>query len=571
MQDIENLKPREPGPSECCGSGCARCVWDVYFDEYAKWEARRAQSSSEDTPAVPTVFSLSEPSPTGCSSYLGSVVLKYVDFEGEEDDFGVACPSDAVTPLWKEAVVGSAPLAISFPNENASGGGPRDLELVMLRVADGVKVDTSLYSPGDVLELYVPNSAAVVSSLCKHFRLPESRLVQLKASPFVNADCFPPWIPQRRNITVRDLLSYYVDVSSSAYVRKPFLSLLHKCVAEQHLAQRTALQQLSDQHKLLHTEVSTTFPSLLDMLDAFGPYFNASGIPLAKFLEVSAPLRSRKFSIVDVMNAPPVSKDSETTFLICARRIMNERCPSSSPSAPSSAPVLALPTSLEQRFEGHVSHALFSASSSAAAVSSPLWLRRPVLGTSLIPKAFATRPLMLFCGGSGIGPALSVLVAAHKMQTAASDYAHAPQPVPRWLFFSSRSIDEAANILGRHSIVNSAVRATCSRVLLNVSRGGETAIPLPATLREEPITVVAGRMDALLRGSEAQEIYKLFHESKAAILACGPSGFLTSTREALTSVLFPAGAEDDSSVSEQQWKMGEMNGNIVFEDWNQRK
>jgi len=32
--------PEEPGPNECCGSGCPLCVLDLYADELARY--RRA-------------------------------------------------------------------------------------------------------------------------------------------------------------------------------------------------------------------------------------------------------------------------------------------------------------------------------------------------------------------------------------------------------------------------------------------------------------------------------------------------------------------------------------------------
>ncbi|KAJ4963448.1 hypothetical protein NE237_023387 [Protea cynaroides] len=25
--------PEKPDPGDCCGSGCIRCVWDIYYDE----------------------------------------------------------------------------------------------------------------------------------------------------------------------------------------------------------------------------------------------------------------------------------------------------------------------------------------------------------------------------------------------------------------------------------------------------------------------------------------------------------------------------------------------------------
>nr|XP_004509322.1 uncharacterized protein LOC101508710 [Cicer arietinum] len=29
--------PEKPDPGDCCGSGCVRCVWDVYYDELEEY------------------------------------------------------------------------------------------------------------------------------------------------------------------------------------------------------------------------------------------------------------------------------------------------------------------------------------------------------------------------------------------------------------------------------------------------------------------------------------------------------------------------------------------------------
>ncbi|CAH2072537.1 unnamed protein product [Thlaspi arvense] len=29
--------PEKPEPGDCCGSGCVRCVWDVYYDELEEY------------------------------------------------------------------------------------------------------------------------------------------------------------------------------------------------------------------------------------------------------------------------------------------------------------------------------------------------------------------------------------------------------------------------------------------------------------------------------------------------------------------------------------------------------
>ncbi|KAM6077702.1 NADH-cytochrome b5 reductase-like isoform 4-T5 [Theristicus caerulescens] len=37
------LKPQEPSPSQCCGSGCKPCIYDVYEKELAQWERAKAK------------------------------------------------------------------------------------------------------------------------------------------------------------------------------------------------------------------------------------------------------------------------------------------------------------------------------------------------------------------------------------------------------------------------------------------------------------------------------------------------------------------------------------------------
>ncbi|XP_047406611.1 NADH-cytochrome b5 reductase-like isoform X3 [Sciurus carolinensis] len=38
------LRPVEPSPSQCCGSGCSPCVFDLYHRDLARWEAARASN-----------------------------------------------------------------------------------------------------------------------------------------------------------------------------------------------------------------------------------------------------------------------------------------------------------------------------------------------------------------------------------------------------------------------------------------------------------------------------------------------------------------------------------------------
>ncbi|XP_074817789.1 NADH-cytochrome b5 reductase-like isoform X2 [Natator depressus] len=41
--DWLSLMPTEPLPSQCCGSGCKPCVYDVYQKELAQWEEAKAK------------------------------------------------------------------------------------------------------------------------------------------------------------------------------------------------------------------------------------------------------------------------------------------------------------------------------------------------------------------------------------------------------------------------------------------------------------------------------------------------------------------------------------------------
>lgn len=36
-------KPVPPDPGECCGGGCARCVFDVYEEQLERWERECAE------------------------------------------------------------------------------------------------------------------------------------------------------------------------------------------------------------------------------------------------------------------------------------------------------------------------------------------------------------------------------------------------------------------------------------------------------------------------------------------------------------------------------------------------
>ncbi|KAL3031831.1 hypothetical protein AAZX31_02G049600 [Glycine max] len=43
--------PEKPEPGDCCGSGCVRCVWDVYYDELEEYNKRYKQVDPSPKPS----------------------------------------------------------------------------------------------------------------------------------------------------------------------------------------------------------------------------------------------------------------------------------------------------------------------------------------------------------------------------------------------------------------------------------------------------------------------------------------------------------------------------------------
>lgn len=43
-------KPEEPGPEDCCQSGCSLCVWDMYRDNLHEYRVQQAKLKGESPP-----------------------------------------------------------------------------------------------------------------------------------------------------------------------------------------------------------------------------------------------------------------------------------------------------------------------------------------------------------------------------------------------------------------------------------------------------------------------------------------------------------------------------------------
>jgi hypothetical protein len=44
--------PEKPLPGDCCGSGCVRCVWDIYYDEVQDYQKALAAHEAAGVPAA---------------------------------------------------------------------------------------------------------------------------------------------------------------------------------------------------------------------------------------------------------------------------------------------------------------------------------------------------------------------------------------------------------------------------------------------------------------------------------------------------------------------------------------
>ncbi|XP_058093495.1 uncharacterized protein LOC131239681 [Magnolia sinica] len=44
--EVEESPPEKPLPGDCCGSGCVRCVWDLYYEELEDYNNRQKQKKN---------------------------------------------------------------------------------------------------------------------------------------------------------------------------------------------------------------------------------------------------------------------------------------------------------------------------------------------------------------------------------------------------------------------------------------------------------------------------------------------------------------------------------------------
>ncbi|KAG5480620.1 hypothetical protein LSCM1_06324 [Leishmania martiniquensis] len=578
-------RPREPAPGECCGSGCTRCVWDVYYDELARFEEfiagggveEEGSQSSEEEEAV---------------NYIGSVVVKYID-PPTLSKSTVESAGD-----WERAEMKARDF---FPIDrielvacSASPFSPTDPGISVVNLFTSANGRPML--PGDVVEVLVTNShgtqdADDVERLCRALHLDPCAWCELHRSAFVPEDNFPPWLPLQKPLTIGQLLSLYVDISSSSYLlhQNFFQSLLrihHE--SKPPSASSTSTTSPPDPEKVRLLEVCASsdvgtkllrslsqssaplcYPSLVDILEVFS-FVNIS---LSRLLEVSGPLQTRKYSVAkwipDTLPLSPVQ--------LCMREVCARRCANVSSAAAVSADAqriagmlnrAAASTSTDNSdfFFGHTSHPLCcaarSTTESAAATSRRgMYVSFSLFGGSFFAqqlqagctalcnpahvKSLQGRLLLIGCG-TGIAPLISAVT---QLMLRRISSAPGSAPFPCWVFYGARTKAELLY----------------DETLKEALRTGAIAKYEYALSREEDKGKHGRYVTDLVKRNRL--IFSDAVEGTSQVFVCGPAKALQSVRQLFKCDLL-ARPDDDDSVQEQRLLLLEDRGRLNFNIWS---
>lgn len=589
-------RPREPRPGECCGSGCARCVWDVYYDALSQYEAQKgAGDSTDEESSTDEGTETDSDSDDGCAwDYIGAVVLKSLPETGKV--------KAEETLKWVLEDLHTRYLSVSrvqlVRSSGELGGDASSAPIAVLELElPTASFPSSL--PGDVVELLVPNDEALstvdpVGCLCTRLAVNPESMCELHRSPFVPEEHFPPWLPLRQPLTIRQLLTYYVDITSCSYLLHPtfFQSLLR--IHRNHQS-RQAGGQLSDvsadvaeKQRLLEECASPDsgpqifraiqnggkplcFPCLTDVLDVF----SFVRLPLERLLEMSGPLRPRKFSVAGD-KALEEGKGCRCLQL-CLRQVTEDRTryTNSATSAGSAYTLAKLLNEVADRrwrageevsrfFRGHVSFPLTQAAALPGShAACPFFLGTSLLGTTSFAKELrravvdATRAghsprwphVFLIGAGTGIAPLMAAVreLAQHRKGLTSPDTALA---FPCAVIYGARTPAE----LVYHEDLCAAMQAgAISRYTYTLSR-------------EDDAKKGGCHVTDVLRQC-AEEVRRSLLEENGRLFACGPAQMLRSVRQLLQTTILSE-ADDDESVCEQRVLLLADRQQILFDEWS---
>eukprot|EP00667_Euglena_gracilis_P024125 EG_transcript_27552 len=194
-------RPQPPDPGDCCGSGCTRCVWDVYYDALEAFEF----ATANDAPAAARpVNSAERPACVAVVLYDGADSLP----AAPEDVQDFHCRRRLVHVPVREArrlTAADAPKEVITLQLDLTGSG-------------------LYYAPGDALRVHCPNCEAVVHAVLERLGLAANQLLMVKPACTLlgrRAPHYPEWIPERP-MSAAHLLTHYVDLTSA-----PRTGLLH--------------------------------------------------------------------------------------------------------------------------------------------------------------------------------------------------------------------------------------------------------------------------------------------------------------------------------------------------------
>ncbi|CAJ1022112.1 Oxidoreductase-like protein, N-terminal/Oxidoreductase NAD-binding domain containing protein, putative [Leishmania lindenbergi] len=578
-------RPRKPAPGECCGSGCTRCVWDTYYDELARFEEFIAGGGDEEEG---TQSSEEEE----IVNYIGTVVMKYID-----------PPTSSVSTTrfpdeWERAEMkarGFFPIdRIELVSCSTPSFSPADPGISIINLFTSAKGKAML--PGDVVEVLVTNShgtqdANDVERLCKALHLDPCAWCELHRSPFVPEDNFPPWLPLQKPLMLGQLLSVYVDISSSSYLLQHsfFASLLRVYNDSKsssasststtpspdpekvRLLEACAFSEIGPQllRSLSRSNAPLCYPSLVDVLEAFS-FVN---IPLDRVLEISGPLQTRKYSLANWIPATfPPSPLQLCMREVCAQRSAN--VPAATTVSADALQVADMFNRVAQEasgddsnfFFGHTSHPLCCAARSMTrnpAASSPrgVYISFSLFGNSLFaqqlqagctalcnPAHAKSLHSGLFLIGCGTGIAPLIAAVTQLMLRRASSVAGSA-PFSCWVFYGVRSKAELLYDDTLKEALRTGAIAKYEYALSREDDRGKHDMYVTDLVKRNRLMVT----DAL--------------QSAGQVFVCGPAKALQSVRELVKCDLL-AEPDDDDSVQEQRLLLLEDQGRLNFNIWS---
>ncbi|KPI89743.1 oxidoreductase-like protein [Leptomonas seymouri] len=445
-----------------------------------------------------------------------------------------------------------------------------------------------------MVEVLVPNGTGTnaaddVARLCKSLGLDPSTLCELRRSPFVPEDNFPPWLPLEVPITVGHLLSFYVDISSSSYLlhrsffegllriynnskAAPQLSNLASCALD--LEKVRLLEECASTDRgaelfrsLTNCGAPLCYPCLADVLEAF----DFVKIPLDRLLEVTGPLQPRKFSVANYIPSDTAVDHIQLCMReVCVPRSRNLSTSAASGSLRSVAEMLnEVPRriSYEHRefFFGHTSHQLCSAA--RASQNGTLVLpRKMYVGSSLFGTTSFAKQLQAWCSvacdpcraknlsstsflvgcGAGIAPLIAAVsqLMYFRMSLLGDDVL-----CPCWVFYGARTKAELVYHEKLETALSSGAISRYEYALSREQEKGQSGDHVTDLLKKH-------------RASIANAL-----ENGAQMFVCGPANALRAVRQILACDVL-AEVDDDDSVQEQRILMLEEQGRLNFDSWS---